>query len=51
MIDIPRVIREFGSKIFHVHAKDLHIDHEGLYNHGVFSQGMGWHIPDATGTG
>ena len=25
-IDIPRVVREFGSKIYHVHAKDLEID-------------------------
>jgi sugar phosphate isomerase/epimerase len=51
MIDIPRVVREFGSKIFHVHAKDLHIDHEGLYNHGVFSLGMGWQIPRLPGLG
>jgi sugar phosphate isomerase/epimerase len=28
MIDYERVIREFSSKIFHVHAKDLHIEHE-----------------------
>jgi sugar phosphate isomerase/epimerase len=51
MIDYERVIREFGSKIFHVHAKDLHIDHEGLYNHGVLSQGMGWQIPRLPGLG
>ena len=51
MIDIPRVVREFGSKIFHVHAKDLHIDREGLYNNGVFSLGMGWQIPRLPGLG
>ncbi len=51
MIDMPRVIREFSSKIFHVHAKDLHIDWEGLYNHGVLSQGMGWQIPRLPGLG
>lgn len=51
MIDYERVIREFGPKIFHVHAKDLHIDHEGLYNHGVFSQGMGWQVPRLPGLG
>lgn len=51
MIDVERVVREFGSKIFHVHAKDLHIDREGLYNHGVFSQGMGWQIPRLPGLG
>lgn len=51
MIDYERVVREFGSKIFHVHAKDLHIDHEGLYNHGVLSQGMGWQVPRLPGLG
>lgn len=51
MIDYVRVIREFGNKIFHVHAKDLHIDPEGLYNHGVLSQGMGWQVPRLPGLG
>jgi sugar phosphate isomerase/epimerase len=51
MIDYERVIREFSSKIFHVHAKDLHIDHEGLYNNGVLSQGMGWQVPRIPGLG
>jgi sugar phosphate isomerase/epimerase len=51
MIDYERVVREFGSKIFHVHAKDLHIDREGLYNHGVFAQGMGWQVPRLPGLG
>jgi sugar phosphate isomerase/epimerase len=51
MIDYERVIREFASKLFHVHAKDLHIDHEGLYNHGALSQGMGWQVPRLPGLG
>jgi sugar phosphate isomerase/epimerase len=51
MIDYERVVREFGSKIFHVHAKDLHIDREGLYNNGVLSQGMGWQTPRLPGLG
>ncbi len=51
MIDYERVIREFSSKIFHVHAKDLHIDLEGLYNNGVLSQGMGWQVPRLPGLG
>jgi len=51
MIDYERVIREFSSRIFHVHAKDLHIDHEGLYNNGVLSQGMGWQVPRLPGLG
>jgi sugar phosphate isomerase/epimerase len=51
MIDYERVIREFSDKIFHVHAKDLHIDREGLYNNGVLSQGMGWQVPRLPGLG
>jgi sugar phosphate isomerase/epimerase len=51
MIDYERVVREFGAKIFHVHAKDLHIDREGLYNHGILSQGMGWQTPRLPGLG
>ena len=51
MIDYERVVREFASKIFHVHAKDLHIDHEGLYQNGVLSQGMGWQVPRLPGLG
>ena len=51
MIDYERVVREFSSRIFHVHAKDLHIDQEGIYNHGVLSQGMGWQVPRLPGLG
>jgi sugar phosphate isomerase/epimerase len=51
MIDYERVVREFGNKICHVHAKDLHIDREGLYNNGVLSQGMGWQVPRLPGLG
>ena len=51
MIDYERVVREFSSKIFHVHAKDLEIDREGLYQNGVLSQGMGWQIPRLPGLG
>lgn len=51
MIDYERVVREFSSKIFHVHAKDLQIDREGLYQNGAFSQGMGWNVPRLPGLG
>ena len=39
------------TSIFHVHAKDLQIDREGLYQHGVLSQGMGWQVPRLPGLG
>lgn len=51
MIDYQRVVREFSQRIFHVHAKDLMIDWNGIYNHGVLSQGMGWQIPRLPGLG
>jgi sugar phosphate isomerase/epimerase len=51
MIDPERVVREFASRIFHVHAKDMMIDREGLYQHGILSQGMGWQVPRLPGLG
>ena len=51
MIDITRVVYEFGSRIFHVHAKDLRIDREQLYQRGIMSLGMGWQIPRLPGLG
>ncbi|SLN64718.1 sugar phosphate isomerase/epimerase family protein [Roseisalinus antarcticus] len=51
MIDQGRFIREFGSRFAHVHAKDLMIDRDGLYEHGILSAGMGWQIPRLCGLG
>jgi sugar phosphate isomerase/epimerase len=51
MIDYVRVVYEFGERIFHVHAKDLRIDREQLYQRGILSLGMGWQIPRLPGLG
>jgi sugar phosphate isomerase/epimerase len=51
MIDVERVVREFGSRIYHAHAKDMEVDPDGLYNHGVMSAGMGWQVPRLPGLG
>ena len=51
MIDIPRFIGEFGAHMAHVHAKDLMIDAEGLYERGILSLGMGWQVPRMPGLG
>lgn len=51
MIDAERVVRDFATRIVHVHAKDLEIDREGLYRHGSASQGIGWQIPRLPGLG
>ncbi len=51
MIDVPRFIREFGPRMVHVHAKDVMIDRDGLYENGVMSAGMGWQVPRMPGLG
>jgi sugar phosphate isomerase/epimerase len=51
MVDYVRVVYDFGPRIFHVHAKDMRIDREQLYQHGVLSLGMGWQIPRLPGLG
>ena len=48
-LDCPRALREFGSRIVHVHAKDERIDRERLYEVGV--HGLGWHKPKLPGLG
>lgn len=51
MIDYYQAVRDFKDRIFHVHAKDLEIDHEGLYLNGTLSLGMGWQVPRLPGLG
>ena len=51
MIDIRRFLKEFGPHVLHYQAKDLMIDRDGLYEHGVFSMGIGWQIPRIPGLG
>jgi sugar phosphate isomerase/epimerase len=50
-IDYERAVREFAPRIKHVHAKDMEIDRDGLFEHGVMSAGMGWQIPRLPGLG
>jgi len=51
MIDYERVVHDFADRILHVHAKDMAIDREGLYEHGVMSAGVGWQVPRLPGLG
>ena len=51
MIDYVRMVYDFGPRILHVHAKDMRIDREQLYQRGVLSLGMGWQIPRLPGLG
>lgn len=50
-IDQTRFIKEFGPQIHHVHAKDVMVDRDALYENGVLSVGMGWQIPRLCGLG
>ncbi len=50
-IDYVRAVRDFAPRIFHVHAKDMEIDRDGLYEHGVMSAGVGWQVPRLPGLG
>jgi sugar phosphate isomerase/epimerase len=51
MIDQARFIREFGARMVHVHAKDLMIDRDGLFDNGILSGGIGWQVPRMPGLG
>jgi len=50
-IDYARAVRDFSARIFHVHAKDMEVDREGLYEQGVMSLGVGWQVPRLPGLG
>jgi sugar phosphate isomerase/epimerase len=51
MIDPIRPIYEFRERILHVHAKDMEIDRELLYQDGVLGCGFRWAIPRLPGLG
>ena len=50
-IDEIRPISDFRERIFHVHAKDMHIDRETLYQDGILAPGFRWAIPRLPGLG
>jgi sugar phosphate isomerase/epimerase len=50
-IDEIRPITDFRDRIFHVHAKDMRIDREMLYQDGTLGNGFRWAIPRLPGLG
>lgn len=50
-IDTVRPIHEFRDRIFHVHAKDMRVDRDLLYEDGVLGCGIRWAIPKLPGLG
>jgi sugar phosphate isomerase/epimerase len=50
-IDYIRFVKDFGERIFHVHAKDMDIDPEMFYQDGILGCGFNWQIPRLPGRG
>jgi sugar phosphate isomerase/epimerase len=50
-IDYIRALYEFKDKLFHVHAKDVRIDYDGLYKHGILGTPLQFHTPKLPGLG
>ena len=48
-IDAGKAVRDFGSHLVHVHAKDERIDRDKLHAGGIYS--LGWHEPKLPGLG
>jgi len=50
-MDYLKAIREFGHKFYHVHAKDVRIDHEKLAKKGIMAYPNEYHTPKLPGMG
>lgn len=50
-IDYVAPLREFGPRIFHVHAKDAKVDRHRLNEVGVLATPLAWHTPKLPGLG
>lgn len=50
-MDYIKPLREFASRIFHVHAKDVRIDREKLDDVGILATPLQYHCPKLPGLG
>ena len=50
-IDYLQALREFSDRIFHVHAKDVRIDHHRLNQVGIMANPLQFHTPKLPGLG
>jgi len=50
-MDHLKPLREFSSRIFHVHAKDVRVDREKLDDVGIFATPLQFHCPKLPGLG
>ena len=50
-MDYLKSIKEFGHKLFHMHAKDVRLDHEKLDEVGIMAHPNEYHTPKLPGMG
>ena len=50
-MDYLAPIRDFSEKLFHIHAKDVRIDHHRLNRVGIMAPPNEWHSPKLPGMG
>lgn len=50
-MDYVKPLREFAGRIFHVHAKDVRLDRDGLDEVGVLATPLQYHTPKLPGLG
>jgi sugar phosphate isomerase/epimerase len=50
-MDEVRPLREFASRLFHVHAKDVRVDRERLNDVGIMAHPLAYHVPKLPGMG
>ncbi len=50
-MDYLRPLREFSSRLFHIHAKDVRIDRHRLDDVGILATPLEYHVPKLPGLG
>jgi sugar phosphate isomerase/epimerase len=50
-MDYLKPLREFATRIFHVHAKDVRVDHERLDDVGILAAPLEYQAPKLPGLG
>ncbi|MDG2123351.1 MAG: sugar phosphate isomerase/epimerase [Verrucomicrobiales bacterium] len=50
-LDVPRALREFKDKLFHVHAKDARVDRDRLADVSILADPLQFHSPKLPGLG
>jgi len=51
MMDWAAPLREFADRLFHLHAKDVRVDVDGLNDVGILATPLQFHTPKVPGLG